>query len=101
MEQQQPTPELFLVAGNNNADSFVVDDLLDFSNDDGQPDDGFDTFPDSSTLSAANLASDSSNSSSLYADSTGFSDDLCVPVIFHYFFQFTPNKNSPFSTFIC
>ncbi|ESQ53869.1 hypothetical protein EUTSA_v10025757mg [Eutrema salsugineum] len=73
---EQLTPELFLVAGN--ADSFVVDDLLDFSNDDGQADDGLDTFPDSSTVSAGTLA-DSSNSSSLYTDGTGFSDDLCVP----------------------
>ncbi|CAH2077125.1 unnamed protein product [Thlaspi arvense] len=73
---EQLTPELFLVAGN--ADSFVVDDLLDFSNDDGQADDGFDSFPDSSTVSAGNLT-DSSNSSSLTSDGTGFSDDLCVP----------------------
>ncbi|KAL1210285.1 GATA transcription factor 9 [Cardamine amara subsp. amara] len=68
--------ELFLVAGNT--DPFVVDDLLDFSNEDSQPDDGFDTFPDSSPVSAATLA-DSSNSSSLFTDVTGFSDDLCVP----------------------
>ncbi|KFK29899.1 hypothetical protein AALP_AA7G192900 [Arabis alpina] len=71
MEQQQLTSELF-----------VVDDLLDFSNHESQPDDGFDSFPDSSTVSsAANLSGDSSNSSSLYTDGdgTGFSDDLCVP----------------------
>lgn len=76
---EQLTPELFLVAGNA-PDSFVVDDLLDFSNDKGLPDDGFDTLPDSSSVSVDNPV-DSSNSSSLYADGTGFSDDLCVPVI--------------------
>ncbi|KAJ0262873.1 GATA transcription factor 9 [Hirschfeldia incana] len=75
-QQQQLTPELLLVAGN--ADFFVVDDLLDFSNDNGQPDDGFESFPDSITVSAGNLA-DSSNSSSLYTDGSAFSDDLCVP----------------------
>ncbi|KAG7545300.1 Zinc finger GATA-type [Arabidopsis suecica] len=69
------TSELFLVAGNT--DSFVVDDLLDFSNDDGEIDDGFDTLPDSSALSTGTLT-DSSNSSSLFTDVTGFSD-LCVP----------------------
>ncbi|CAF2031516.1 hypothetical protein HID58_078581 [Brassica napus] len=74
--EQQLTPELLLVAGN--ADSFVVDDLLDFSNDNGQPDDGFESFPDSSAVSVGNLAS-SSNSSSLYTDGSAFSDDLCVP----------------------
>ncbi|KAL0872711.1 hypothetical protein Bca101_022416 [Brassica carinata] len=78
MEQQKLTPELFLVAGNS--DSFVVDDLLDFSNDDGQPDDeGLETFPDSSTVSPGNLADSSNSSSSLYTDASGFSDDLCVP----------------------
>ncbi|CAN6915729.1 unnamed protein product [Brassica oleracea] len=74
--EQQLTPELLLVAGN--ADSFVVDDLLDFSNDNGQPDDGFESFPDSSAVSVGNLAG-SSNSSSLYTDGSAFSDDLCVP----------------------
>ncbi|CAA7025488.1 unnamed protein product [Microthlaspi erraticum] len=73
---EQLTPELFLVAGN--PDSFVVDDLLDFSNDNGLPDDGFDTPPDSSAVPVDEPV-DSSNSSSLYADGTGFSDDLCVP----------------------
>ncbi|KAF8097028.1 hypothetical protein N665_0296s0011 [Sinapis alba] len=68
MEQQKLTPDLFL-----------VDDLLDFSNDNGQPDDGLETFPDSSTVSAANLADSSNSSSSLYTDASGFSDDLCVP----------------------
>ncbi|CAH8378048.1 unnamed protein product [Eruca vesicaria subsp. sativa] len=77
MEQQKLTPELFLVAGNS--DSFVVDDLLDFSNDNGQPDDGLETFPDSSTVSAGNLADSSNSSSSLYTDGSVFSDDLCVP----------------------
>ncbi|RIA05077.1 hypothetical protein BRARA_K00682 [Brassica rapa] len=77
MEQQQLlTPDLLLVAGNS--DSFVVDDLLDFSNDNGQPDDGFEPFPDSSTVYAGNLAV-SSNSSSLYTDGSAFSEDLCVP----------------------
>ncbi|KAJ4871170.1 GATA transcription factor 9 [Raphanus sativus] len=79
MEQQQqqpPTPELLLVAGN--ADSFVVDDLLDFSNDNGQPEDVFESSPDSSVVSAGTLA-DSSNSSSLFTDGSSFSDDLCVP----------------------
>jgi len=70
-------PELFLVAGN--PDSFVVDDLLDFSNDDGEVDDGLNTLPDSSTLSTGTLT-DSSNSSSLFTDGTGFSD-LYIPVI--------------------
>ncbi|CAN8273196.1 unnamed protein product [Cochlearia groenlandica] len=74
---EQLSPELFLVAGNT--DSFVVDDLLDFSNDDGQVDDGcFDTFPDSPPFSAGNLA-DISNSSTVYNDGAGFSDHLCVP----------------------
>ncbi|KAF3596873.1 hypothetical protein DY000_02027780 [Brassica cretica] len=76
--EQQLTPELLLVAGN--ADSFVVDDLLDFSNDNGQPDDGFESFPDSSAVSVGNLAG-SSNSSSLYTDGSAFSDDLCVPLL--------------------
>ncbi|CAH8360705.1 unnamed protein product [Eruca vesicaria subsp. sativa] len=75
-QQQQLTPELLLVTGNT--DSFVVDDLLDFSNDNGQPDDGFEAFPDSSTVSAGTLA-DSSNSSSFHTDGSAFSDDLCVP----------------------
>ncbi|CAN8229646.1 unnamed protein product [Cochlearia groenlandica] len=73
---EQLTPELILVAGNT--DSFVVDDLLDFSNEDGEPNEEFDTFPDSSTVSTVTLA-ESSNSSSVYTDSTGFSDQLCVP----------------------
>ncbi|KAJ4913762.1 GATA transcription factor 9 [Raphanus sativus] len=77
MEQQKLTPELFLVAGNS--DSFVVDDLLDFSNDNGQPDDELETFPDSSTVSPGNLADISNSSSSLYTDGSVFSDDLCVP----------------------
>ncbi|KAG7618207.1 GATA transcription factor 9 [Arabidopsis thaliana] len=68
-------PELSLVAGN--PDSFVVDDLLDFSNDDGEVDDGLNTLPDSSTLSTGTLT-DSSNSSSLFTDGTGFSD-LYIP----------------------
>ncbi|XP_010437836.1 PREDICTED: GATA transcription factor 9-like [Camelina sativa] len=70
--------ELFLVAGN--PDSFVVDDLLDFSNDDGQTDDGFDTLlPDSSSVSTVTLADSSNSSSSVFTDSTGFSHDLYIP----------------------
>ncbi|CAN7069365.1 unnamed protein product, partial [Brassica oleracea var. botrytis] len=76
-QQQQLTPELFLVAGNS--DSFVVDDLLDFSNDNGQPDDGLEPFPDSSTVSTGTIADSSNSSSSLYTDGSVFSDDLCVP----------------------
>ncbi|XP_013584743.1 PREDICTED: GATA transcription factor 9-like [Brassica oleracea var. oleracea] len=76
-QQQQLTPELFPVAGN--ADSFVVDDLLDFSNENGQPDDGLEPFPDSSTVSTGTLADSSNSSSSFYTDGSVFSDDLCVP----------------------
>ena len=80
-QQQQLTPELFPVAGN--ADSFVVDDLLDFSNENGQPDDGLEPFPDSSTVSTGTLADSSNSSSSFYTDGSVFSDDLCVPVSFY------------------
>lgn len=95
MEQQKLTPELFLVAGNS--DSFVVDDLLDFSNDNGQPDDELETFPDSSTVSPGNLADISNSSSSLYTDGSVFSDDLCVPVSFRYISR----MGSPLSLLIC
>ena len=81
-QQQQLTPELFLVAGGN-SDSFVVDDLLDFSNDNVQPDDGLEPFPDSSTVSTGTLADSSNSSSSFSTDGSVFSDDLCVPVSFH------------------
>lgn len=78
-------------------DNFIIEDLLDFPNDDVIVTDAtFDNVTGTSTDSSALTVVDSCNSSfsgndphfnGNLADHAQFSNDLCVPVIFIWFFD--------------